>query len=100
MIMFFGSRHDILELPQLPRDRGALQSLINESRHHRRVSRLKRWAAGNCVVWALFIILFWLPMQNGPAQPAQAALSPRMVYLSIVLVQEQTHDTDSPNTTR
>lgn len=99
--MFFGSRHDILELPQIPRERGALQSLINESRHQRRLSRLKRWAAGNYVVWSLFIILFWIPMQNRPAQPAQAVESPRMVYLSIVFAQEQTHDgADSPNTAR
>lgn len=70
--MFLFHRHDILVLPRIPRDRPQLQELLNSSRRQRRRSRLTRWAALNCVCWALFILIVWMPMQH-PAAPASGA---------------------------
>jgi hypothetical protein len=54
--------HEILELPQVPRERPILQNLINTARHSRRVRRLKYWAAGNLVGWSIYVLLFWHPV--------------------------------------
>lgn len=82
--MLFGPRHDILELPQLPRERGVLQAVINEARHQRKKSRLVRWAAGNITVWALYILVVWTPMHR-PAAPVQAHTSSHRSYLPMLL---------------
>lgn len=78
----FGPAHDILELPQIPRDRGALQTLLNEARHRRRVSRLARWAALNMVAWALLVVFVGSPAQHTAARPPVAAT--KTVYLPFV----------------
>lgn len=59
----FGKRHDMLEVPQIPRDRTILQTLINTARHKRRVQRLTRFAAGNVAAWGFYVLLFWRPAQ-------------------------------------
>lgn len=76
-------RRDMLELPQIPRDRGQLQALINEARAARRRGRLTRFAAGNCAAWALFVLFVWSPMQAASAgvPPTPPALA--VVYIPI-----------------
>lgn len=64
--MLFRARHDILALPQIPRERAVLQTMLTQARRHRRISRLKRWAAYNCIVWALIILLIWMPLHSAP----------------------------------
>jgi hypothetical protein len=56
------NNHEILELPQVPRERPILQNLINTARHDRRVRRLKYWAAGNLVAWSIYVLTFWRPV--------------------------------------
>lgn len=77
----FGPPYDILDLPAIPRDRGKLQHTINEARHRRRISRLMRWAALNCVVWAI-LILFLTPL---PREVSGSIESDHRVYLPLVL---------------
>jgi hypothetical protein len=54
--------HEILELPQVPRERPILQNLINTARHDRRVRRLKYWASANLVGWSIYVLAFWHPV--------------------------------------
>jgi hypothetical protein len=56
------NRHEILELPQVPRERPILQNLINTARHNRKVRRLKYWASANLVAWSIYVLLFWHPV--------------------------------------
>jgi hypothetical protein len=56
------TKHEILELPQVPRERPVLQNLINTARHNRRVRRLKYWAAGNLMAWSIYVLLLWHPV--------------------------------------
>ena len=86
--MIFGPRHDMLELAQIPRERGALQALINEARQRRRKQRLMRFATANLVAWALFILFVWAPLHHPPTQ-ANAGAEQQRVYLPFI-VQEGT----------
>lgn len=59
--MLLRSRHDMLNLPQLPRDKTTLQTIIADARAQRRKSRLMRFASCNLAAWAVFILLVWTP---------------------------------------
>lgn len=48
--------HPLLELPQIPRERVALQTLISATRRQIKRSRLMRWAALNFIGWGLIIL--------------------------------------------
>lgn len=71
----FGNRHSIIELPSIPRERAALQQLINQARHELRISRLMRWAAINIVVWALIVLFVWRPLYGPRTHEAPPPVS-------------------------
>jgi hypothetical protein len=70
--MLLGPRHDVLNLPQLPRDKTTLQTIIADARAQRRKSRLMRFASCNLAAWAIFILMVWTPMHapHASAPPA------------------------------
>jgi hypothetical protein len=74
------NRHEILELPQVPRERPVLQNLINTARHNRRIRRLKYWAAGNLAAWGLYVLLAWHPVTVVMA-------TTHTIYLSAIFVE-------------
>lgn len=81
--MIFGPKHDILELPQVPRQRDVLQSLLNEARAQRRARRLKMVAALICAVAALGLLLMFAGRLTGA--PVVVANTPmQTVYLPLM----------------
>ena len=50
--------HDILELPEIPREKVALRQIIGKARRETKKSRLIQWAALNLVFWAVIILFF------------------------------------------
>jgi hypothetical protein len=83
-IFGFGSRHHILELSAIPREKDKLRQALGQARHAKRRSNLMRWAAINLLGWSL-IVPFW-SQQSGTvtaSQPYQTT-----IYLPIVLKYE------------
>ena len=73
---------NIIELPSIPRERGALQSLINDARHAQKRRKLMQWAGINCGAWALIIAVAW-PAMHAPQRPhvTRHAYLPRIARL-------------------
>lgn len=52
------NKHDILELPQIPREKVALRQIVGKARREMKTGRLVRWAAFNIVGWGVFMLVF------------------------------------------
>lgn len=52
------NKHDILELPQIPREKVALRQIVGKARREMKKSRLIKWAALNIAAWGVFILFF------------------------------------------
>jgi hypothetical protein len=80
----FGTKHQIVYLPAIPREKKALQSLIHLARHRQKRTNMVNFAAGNIVAWGFYILFVW-----GPARHAGAAVTVAVdqaaVYLPLVV---------------
>lgn len=72
--MLWNRKHDILDLPQIPRERNALQELINSARRRRKIKRLMNWTSINLMSWAVIIVTVWMPMQRAGAAPVPVSV--------------------------
>lgn len=75
----FGAKHDMLELPAIPKDRQKLQVLINDARRERKRKRLIYALALVCFVAGLIILALWYSGHTG----APAATATHVLYLPI-----------------
>jgi predicted anti-sigma-YlaC factor YlaD len=71
----FGSKHQILEMPQIPRDRKALQGALGEARYQRRRKTMMTWATMAIIGLAL-LLLAWRFVLAGEPAPAAEPLQP------------------------
>lgn len=77
-------RHDILDLPSIPRDAKQLRALVGQARYRKRRSNLTRFAAYNLIIWALIVCC----MRVWPHTPAHAVPlihSTKVIYLPSVI---------------
>lgn len=74
-------RHDIVELPSVPRKRDELRAIIGTARYQRRKSNLIRWAAYNLIGWALILIV----LRTWP-QPVPSHQGTHSLYIPVISV--------------
>jgi hypothetical protein len=53
----FGPKHDIIEVPSIPRDRAKLKAIIGTARHQKRRSNLMRLASYAMIAVALSLLM-------------------------------------------
>jgi hypothetical protein len=87
---------DVLELPEIPRERGKLQATINEWKHTRKMRRLSRWVSLNLAFWMLYTALFWAPWYIDAKHAMQRAQSAPIVQASIVVPVEPAQEAAQP----
>lgn len=78
--MGFNRRHDIIELPAVPRESKQLRAIIGEARYLRRKSNLMRFAAYNLAGWAVAILIM-----HGCAAPAQPDAGEHGLFFPVVM---------------
>lgn len=70
----FGSKHQMLEMPAIPRDRKALQGALGEARYQRRRKTMMTWATMAIIGLALLLLAwrFVLAGEPAPAEPLES----------------------------
>lgn len=84
----FGSRHHILEMATIPRQRDALRQALGQARAAKRKSNLSRWAAINLLAWSLIAPMWISSSRAGQASTVVQSqpLSPS-VFIPLVIVE-------------
>jgi hypothetical protein len=81
----FGAKHDVLELPSIPRERDKLRAIIGAARYQRRRSTMIRIVSTILVVVSLLMLMRLRPATT----PAQAMVlsghRTNALYLPIVM---------------
>lgn len=70
----------ILELPEIPRERDKLRSIIGEARYNARKSRIIRYTSYGIILVGLMILLY----SCSAAQSSAAVTQPITIYLPII----------------
>lgn len=61
-------RHDVLEIPAIPRERDKFNAIIGAARFQKRKSNLIHFAVYNLLIWSVIILM----MRAWPVAPARA----------------------------
>ncbi len=77
----FGPRHDILELPTVPREKGKLAAIIGTARHQKRKRTLMRGASFLMILVAVMLLM---QLRGGSAAPTYPP--GRTIFLPVVAI--------------